>query len=144
MDVPAARVITIDPDNPDNKDTDDATASKGNSKPATEGTVSSFGGTSSTASAQHQGNSNDAKSKSESQSSAAAVNGHFPQSGNTNLSSGSPANHQQTDGKQNQRAQGGQPSPQSGNPQAQQGGSTYSGYKPNGNHAPNGNPNGGR
>ncbi len=144
VDVPAARVITIDPDNPDNTDKDDATASKANSTPATEGRVSSFGGTSSNASAQHQGNSNDAKSMSESQPSASAVNGHFPQSGNPNPSSGSPANHQQTDGKQNQGAQGGQTSPQSGNPQGQPNGSTYGGYKPNGSQVPNGNPNGGR
>ena len=133
VDVPAARVITIEPDNPDNTDTDDATASKGKSTPATEGTVSSFGGTSSNASAQHQGNSNDAKSKSESQPSATAVNGHF-----LTPSSSSPANHQQTDGKQNQGAQGGQPSPQSGNPQGQPNGSSYGGYKPNPNDNPNG------
>ena len=144
VDVPAARVITIEPDNPDNTDTDDATASKGKSTPATEGTVSSFGGTSSTASAQHQGNSNDVKSKSEAQPSAVATNGHFPQSGTPNQSSGNPANHQQTDGKQNQGAQGSQPSLHSGNPQGQPNGSTYGGYKPNGNQAPNGNPNVGR
>ena len=144
VDVPAARVITIEPDNPDNTDKDDANAGKGNSTPATEGRFSSFGGTSSNPSAQHQGNSNDAISKSEAQPSTASVIGHFPQSGNTSPSSNSPANHQQTDGKQTQGAQGCQPLPQSGNPQAQPNGSAYGGYKPNGNQVPNGNPNSGR
>ena len=95
-DVPQARVITIEAEEEKgttNKDTDNAASSNANSTPATEGTVSSFGGTPIASPSLPNGNAVDAKSRGDTISSALSSDRNFPMSESDRPSADHAADH---------------------------------------------------
>ena len=132
-DVPPARVITIEAEETPDKDTEEAVSSNANSVPATEGTVSSFGGTPIAQPSLPNGNVVDAKSRSDTISSASPSDRNVPMSGSESLSAVHSYYSQEDDDKQNQSAQDSHSSWQSGGQHSQP-----SSPAPHGNH-PDGN-----
>ena len=135
VDVPPARVITIEAEDTANKGTGDATSGNANSTPVTEGTVSSFGGTPIASPSLPNGNAVDAKSRSDTIPSAPSSDRNVPTSGSDRPSDEPSASKQEADGKQAEGAQGVHPSWQSGGHQPQQSSPTSCGNQSDGNHS---------
>ena len=132
VDVPPARVITIEAEDTANKGRDDAASGNANSTPVTEGTVSSFGGTPIAPPSLPNGNAVDAKSRNDTMSSARSLDRNV-----SRLDSSASASQplQKADGKQAEGAQGVHPSWQSGGHQPQQSSPTSCGNQSDGNHS---------
>ena len=132
VDVPPARVITIEAEDTANKDTDGAASGNANSTPVTEGTVSSFGGTPIAPPSLPNGNAVDAKSRGDTISSAPSLDRNV-----SRLDSSASASQplQKADGKQAEGAQGVHPSWQSGGHQPQPSSPTSCGNQSDGNHS---------
>ena len=135
VDVPPARVITIEAEDTANKGTDDAASGKGNSTAASEGTVSSFGGTPIAPPSLPNGNAVDAKSRGDTISSAPSSDGNVPMLGSDLPSADHSASachplQEASNGKQAEGAQGVHPSWQSGGHQPQQSSPTAHGNQP--------------
>ena len=135
VDVPPARVITIEAEDTANKGTDDVASGKGNSTPAPEGTVSSFGGTPIAPPSLPNGNAVDAKSKGDTVSSAPSSDRNVPMSGADRPSAEPSASKQEADDKQAEGAQSVRPSWQSGGHQTQPNSHITHGNQPDGNHS---------
>ena len=139
VDVPPARVITIEAEDTANKDTDGAASGNGNYTPATEGTVSSFGGSAIAPPSLPNCNAVDAKSRDDTVSSTPSSDENVPTSGSDCLSAdhSASATHplQEADGKQGEGTQGMHPSWQSGGHQPQQSSPTSCGNQSDGNHS---------
>ena len=140
VDVPPARVITIEAEDTANKGTDDAASSNANSTLATEGTVSSFGGTPIAPPSLPNGNAVDAKSRDDAVPSAPSSDRNVPMSDSDHPSAerSASATHPLqgvADGKQAEGAQGVHPSWQSGGHQPQQSSPTSCGNQSDGNHS---------
>ena len=135
VDVPPARVITIEAEDTANKDTDGAASGNANSTPVTEGTVSSFGGTPIASPSLPNGNAVDAKSRDDAVPSAPSSDRNVPMSDSDHPSAerSASASHplqEATNGKQAEGAQGVHPSWQSGGYQPQQSSPTAHGNQP--------------
>ena len=139
VDVPPARVITIEAEGTANKGTDDVASGKGNSTPAPEGTVSSFGGTPIAPPSLPNGNAVDAKSRDDTIPSAPSSDRNVPTSGSDHAAERSAtATHplqEAYDDKQAEEVQGVHPSWQSGNQQPQPNSPATHGNQPDGNHS---------
>ncbi len=133
MDIPPARIVTIEAEDTANKDTDNTVSDNAKSAPATGGTVSSFGGSSIASPSLSNGNTVDAKSRDDTISSAPSSDGYFRQSDSCQSADTTSLSQQASEGKQSGEVQGVRPSWQSGGSQPQPNGTTDSGYKPTGN-----------
>ena len=135
VDVPPARVITIEAEDTANKDTDGAASGNGNYTPATEGTVSSFGGSAIAPPSLPNCNAVVAKSRGDTISSAPQSDRNVPTSGLDSSASASHPLQEASNGKQAEGAQGVHPSWQSGGHQPQQSSPTSCGNQSDGNHS---------
>ena len=139
VDVPPARVITIEAEDTANKGTDDAASSNANSTLATEGTVSSFDGTPIAPPSLPNCNAVDAKSRGDTIPSAPSSDRNVPTSGSDHAAERSAtATHplqEAYDDKQAEEVQGVHPSWQSGNQQPQPNSPATHGNQPDGNHS---------
>ena len=138
VDVPPARVITIEAEDTANKGTDGAASGNANSTPATEGKVSSFGGSAIAPPSLLNCNAVDAKSRGDTISSAPQSDRNVPMLGSDLPSAdhSASATHplQEDDGKQAGGVQGVvHPAWQSGGYQSQPNSPATNGNQPDGN-----------
>ena len=135
VDVPPARVITIEAEDTANKGTDGAASGNANSTPATEGTVSSFGGTPIAPPSLLNSNAVDAKSRGDTISSAPSLDRNVSMSGLDSSASAPHPLQEASNGKQAEGALGVHLSWQSGRHQPQQSSPTSCGNPSDGNHS---------
>ncbi len=133
MDIPAAKVVTIEAEDTANKDTDNTVSGNAKSAPATGGNVSSFGGSPIASPSLSNGNAVDAKSRDDTISSAPSSDRYFHQSDSCQSADATSSSQEAAEGKLSGETLGVRPSWQSGGSQPQPNGTTDSGYKPTGN-----------
>lgn len=142
-DVPPAKVITIEVDDPKNKDEQGADSSSDNSPSDPEGKPSSFDGSSSLCSSQSNDSGNVGTSGANGNQSPSSANGTSSQSNSDQSSAGNPSCGQEADAKQNEWKQNpNQPHHSGQGYQTSQNGSGFNGNKPNGYYPHNGYNNG--